>query len=86
MLLDFCQNGKINHTKIIDELSFNTKNDKAFAVSGRISQPFMACSALTKPRISKNEIKNIILGGGHTLLSPERRFDAIIYNSPDLFN
>jgi HindVP restriction endonuclease len=86
MLLDFCKNGKINHTKIIDELSFNTKNDKAFAVSGKISQPFMACSELTKPRITRDEIKNIILGGGHLLLSPERRFDAIIYNSPDLFN
>ncbi len=86
MLLDFCKNGKINHTKIIDELSFNTKNDKAFAVSGKVSQPFMACAALTKPRITKDEIKNIILGGGHLLLSPERRFDAIIYNSPDLFN
>jgi hypothetical protein len=86
MLLDFCKNGKINHTKIIDELSFNTKNDKAFAVSGKVSQPFMACAELTKPRITKEEIKNIILGGGHLLLSPERRFDAIIYNSPDIFN
>lgn len=85
-LLDFCKNGKINHTKIIDELSFNTKNDKAFAVSGKVSHPFMACPELTKPRITKDEIKNIILGGGHLLLSPERRFDAIIYNSPDLFN
>lgn len=86
MLLDFCENGKINHTKIIDELSFNTKNDKAFAVSGKVSQPFMACPELTKPRITKDEIKNIILGDGHLLLSPERRFDAIIYNSPYLFN
>jgi HindVP restriction endonuclease len=86
MLLDFCKNGRINHSKIIDELSFNTKNDKAFAVSGKVSQPFMASPQLTKPRITKDEIKNIILGGGHLLLSPERRFDAIIYNSPDLFN
>lgn len=85
MLSDFCKNGQINHTKIIDELSFNTKNDKAFAVSGKVSQPFMACPELTKPRITKDEIKNIILGSGHLLLSPERRFDAIIYNSPNLF-
>ena len=78
MLLDFSKKGKINHTKIIDELSFNTKNDKAFAISGKVSQPFMACSELTKPRITKDEVKNIILGSGHLLLSPERRFDAII--------
>lgn len=44
----------------------------------------MACDELAKPRIRRNEIRNIILGGGQNLLSPERRFDAIIYNSPDL--
>jgi len=40
---------------------------------------------LTMPRIRKDEIKKIILGGGQNLLSPEKRFDAIIYNSPGLF-
>lgn len=45
----------------------------------------MSCNNLTKPRILKEEIKNIILGGGQNLLSPERRFDAIIFNSPELF-
>ncbi len=86
MLSDFAKNGQINHTKIIDELSFNTKNDKAFALSGRVTQPFMKCDYLLKPRIKKNEIKEIILGKGQDLLSPERRFDAIIYNSPELFD
>lgn len=85
MLIDFCKNQKIHHAKIINELSYNTKNDKAFAVSGKVSHPFMTCAELTTPRITKYEIKNIILGGGHLLLSPERRFDAIIFNSPDLF-
>jgi hypothetical protein len=45
----------------------------------------MTCAELTKPRIKKKEIRKIILGGGQNLLSPERRFDAIIYNSPELF-
>ncbi|HXS35098.1 MAG TPA: HindVP family restriction endonuclease [Flavipsychrobacter sp.] len=85
MLFDFSKNGQINHIKIIDELSFNTKNDKAFAVSGRITHHFMTCKELTKPRIQANQIKEIILGGGQKLLSPERRFDAIIFNSPELF-
>ena len=65
--------------------TFNTKNDKAFAVSGRVTHHFLKSPELTTPRIKKNEIKNIILGGGQNLLSPERRFDAIIYSSPDLF-
>ncbi|MCE7934428.1 MAG: HindVP family restriction endonuclease, partial [Chlorobi bacterium CHB2] len=36
--------------------------------------------------ILKNEIKHIILGGGQNFLSPERRFDSIIVNSPEIFN
>jgi hypothetical protein len=86
MLLDFSEDGQFNHQKISDELSYNTKNDKAFAVNGKVTHPFMHCSELTKPRIQKDEIKNIILDGGQNLLSPERRFDAIIFNSPDLFD
>jgi hypothetical protein len=85
MLFDFANTGQINHHKIIDELSYNTKNDKAFAVSGRVTHHYMTCTELNKPRILQKEIKNIILGGGQNLLSPERRFDAIIYNSPELF-
>ena len=32
------------------------------------------------------EIKNIILGGGQNFLSPERRFDAIIFSNPEIFD
>ena len=85
MLYDFSEKGQFNHAKIIDELSYNTKNDKAFAVSGMVTHPYMTCEELTNPRITKEDIKNIILGGGQNLLSPERRFDAIIFNSPELF-
>jgi HindVP restriction endonuclease len=38
----------------------------------------MKSDALRQPRIKKQEIKRIILGGGQNLLSPERRLDAII--------
>ena len=86
MLLELKNNAKFNHKTIIDYLSYNTKNDKAFASSGNVTNIYMKCSRLTKPIITKEEIKNIILGGGQNLLSPERRFDAIIFNSPELFN
>ena len=86
MLLDYSESGQFDHQKIFDKLSYGTNNDKAFAASGKISRPFMQCSELTKPRIRKDEIKNIILDGGQNLLSPERRFDSIIFNSPDLFD
>jgi hypothetical protein len=85
MLYDYCKAGKFDGEKIIDELSFNTKNDKAFSTNGSRTHGLMKCKELITPRIEKTDIKNIILGGGQNLLSPERRFDAIIYNSPDLF-
>ncbi|MCK5537262.1 MAG: HindVP family restriction endonuclease [Bacteroidales bacterium] len=85
MLLDIKTLGKFDHEAIIDNLSYNTKNDKAFASSGNITNSYMSCARLTTPIVTKAEIKKIILGGGQNLLSPERRFDAIIFNSPELF-
>lgn len=85
MLSDIKENKKFNHQKIIDSLSYNTKNDKAFASAGNITNKYMSCERLIKPIIKKSEIKEIILGGGQNLLSPERRFDAILFNSPGLF-
>lgn len=85
MLSDFYNVGHFNAKRIIDNLSYNTKNDKAFAVSGSFTNRYMKCYQLEYPRITKHQIQHIILGGGQNLLSPERRFDAIIYNSPHLF-
>ena len=85
MLFDISHIHKFNYKEIIDNLSYNTKNDKAFASAGNITNKYMSCPRLENPIISKSEIKKIILGGGQNLLSPERRFDAIIYNSPELF-
>lgn len=86
MLKDFARDGQFNHKETIDNLSYNTKNDKAFAVNGAVTHPYMTSPSLTNPRILKSDIKNIIMGGGQNMLSPERRFDAIIHNTPDLFN
>ncbi|MFN5850019.1 MAG: HindVP family restriction endonuclease [Chitinophagales bacterium] len=74
-----------NIKDIFQKLNYTFKNDKAFSVSGRKTNILMKCEELLKPRITKQEIKNIILGGGHLLLSPERRFDAVVANSLDLF-
>lgn len=85
MLWDFTQFGKFNYTDIVNDLAYNYKTDKAFAVSGRITNAFMRCKELTCPRISKYEIKHIILGNGQKLLRPERRFDAYLASHPELF-
>ena len=85
MIIDYLKSEKFNGEDIINKLSYRTKNDKAFSANGKNTHPFMKSEILLNPRIHKNEIKNIILGGGENLLSPERRFDAIIFNSPNLF-
>jgi hypothetical protein len=86
MLSDFAEKGSIDFKNIIDRLTYNTKNDKAFAVSGTVTNPFMRCSVLINPRVNRNAIKEIILGGGQHYLSPERRLDAAILSTPGLFD
>lgn len=85
MLLDYAEDGQFDRERIIGAMLYGPKNDKAFASNGAKTHPVMTCAELSCPRITRSEIKQIILGGGQNLLSPERRFDAIIFNSPDLF-
>jgi hypothetical protein len=85
MLFDYANNGRFNHKLVIDELSFNTKNDKAFATGGSKTQPLMNSPELVNPRIPKTDIKHIILGEGYKMLSPERRLDAVILSNLELF-
>ena len=66
-------------------MTYDLQNDKEFAIAGNKTRPLMTCERLTKPVVTKDEIKNIVLGGGQKCLSPERRFDAILYFSSDLF-
>jgi len=86
MLFDHVSYGCFDYVSIIKNHSYGNANDKAFSLPGTRSYAFLKSEELTHPRINKNEIKNIILGGGQNLLSPERRFDAVIVNSTDLFD
>lgn len=76
---------KVYQAPIYDGMTYDNQNDKEFAISGIRSRDLMACPRLVQPAIGKQEIQNIILGGGQKFLSPERRFDAILYFSNDLF-
>lgn len=86
MLLDYVTYDTFDYKRIIRLQSYNLANDKAFALPGSKAHEFLKCEEVVKPRISKFEIKNIILGGGQELLSPERRFDAVLVNSPEIFD
>lgn len=85
MLNEVSVKGTFQPDDIFQKLTYTMKNDKAFSVSGRKTNALMFCDELVHPRISKHELKNIILGGGHKMLSPERRFDAALVNSTDIF-
>lgn len=78
--------GKVYQQPIYDGMSYDTQTDKEFSVVGKKTHPYMSCDRLTTPIITKGDIKHIILGGGQKYLSPERRFDAILYFSTDLFD
>ena len=78
-------NAKVHQAPIYDGMTYDNQNDKEFAISGTKSRLLMSCERLVRPVVNKSEIKNIILGGGQKYLSPERRFDAIIYYSNELF-
>ena len=43
---------------IYDGMTFDFQNDKEFAISGSRSRELMSCARLTKPAITKSEIKN----------------------------
>lgn len=76
---------KVFQQPIYDGMTFDNQNDKEFAISGARSRQLMACDRLVRPAVSRAEINRIVLGGGHKCLSPERRFDAILYFSTNLF-
>lgn len=84
-LYEVSRTGKVYQEPIYDGMSLGNQTDKEFAISGNKTHGYMSCERLTKLQIAKSDIKNIILGGGQKWLSPERRFDAIIYFSTDLF-
>lgn len=86
MLQDYVTYGQFDYVRIIKQHSYGNANDKAFSLPGSKSHKFLSCDELTHPRISKNEIRNIILGGGQNFLSPERRFDAVLVSNPNLFD
>ncbi len=85
MLYDFARNGNFDASHIVSTLTYGPKNDKAFSVTGVVTRPLMACPELRRPRVAKEAVQEIILGGGQDFMQPERRLDAAILTTPGLF-
>lgn len=75
-LYERSKSDKVFQAPIYDGMTFDTQNDKEFAISGTRSRELMSCQRLVKPAITKDEIKHIILGGGQKFLGPERRSEV----------
>jgi hypothetical protein len=78
-LSDLFVSNKIHVNRIFRQMALGNQTDKEFALSGRITRNYMKHSRLVKPILKKQVLKEIILNGGESKLSPERRFDATIY-------
>lgn len=66
MLLDYVTYDTFDYKRIIRLQSYNLANDIAFAMPGTKSRMFLKSDIILKPRISKYEIENIILGSVQT--------------------
>ena len=64
---------------IYDDMTFGTLNDKEFSIAGKQTNRLMKHPRLTRPHFTKDILQEVILGGGETFLSPERRLDAAIF-------
>lgn len=85
-LYEYSVSGKVYQQPIYDGMTYGTLNDKEFSMPGIKTNAYMKCERLLKPTITKHEIKKIVLGGGQKFLSPERRFDSILFFSKELFD
>jgi hypothetical protein len=81
MLEEYGQTGAVAPHAVISRNLAGAKTDKAFAINGSLTNPYMACAQLTKPRVKLACVRSIILGQGEAFLQPERRLDAAIVSN-----
>ena len=71
--------GRLRYGQVYGGMSLGNQTDKSFSVSGSRTWTYLRHPRLARPFFSADVLKDLILNGGHRLLSPERRFDAAIY-------
>jgi len=79
ILYELSTTGKTHLEKTYAQMTFGLQTDKEFALSGRITKPYMNSERRVTPILSPSVLKELILDGGQKKLSPERRFDQTIY-------
>jgi hypothetical protein len=85
MLYDFAEHGSFDPGKVLQEITYKAQTDKAFSASGAITNRYMKCDELERPRICRSSLKEIFVGDPRRILKPERRLDMVLYFSDDIF-
>lgn len=67
------------YEEVYGGMGFGLQTDKSFSVSGSKTIKYMKHPRLRTPVLRADILPHVIIGGGETNLSPERRFDATIY-------
>lgn len=80
-LYEFGRAGNAHISNIYDSMTYGYQSDKDFAISGKVSGPYMKHDRRTNPKLPRSTVTKVILGGGEKQLSPERRFDQSVYFS-----
>lgn len=86
ILGQYGKDGKVNPDLAISQNLAGAKTDKAFAMNGTQTHPYLNSPHLLKPRVQKSALKDIIQGAGEKHLKPERRLDAAIGITADQEN
>ena len=74
-----CTADRFNYNQIYAGMSLGSQTDKAFSISGSKSILYLLHRRLERPQFPPVVLSKLILNGGEGKLSPERRFDAIIF-------
>ena len=79
-------NAKVHQAPIFDGMLSDCEHGNVISFPMTKLVKYMSCERLICPTINKNEIKKIVLGGGHKLLSTKLDFNDAIFLSGDLFD
>ena len=79
MQYELATTGKIHLRRINREMDFGKQTDREVSISGRMSGNYMTSPRRVSPILPPEALSEIILNGGHKMLSPERRFDQTVY-------
>lgn len=78
-LFDYSVQGHLNFGSTVSEMPFSYQSDKAGSFAGDRTLRHMKGDEFFHPRITRDEIGNLISAEGVGFLAPERRLDATVF-------